>query len=189
MNEPILYLAGAWAERERLRLMRSLLCAAGFRVRSSWLDQRGPSDEPEPANFERASAMGEWASFYRDCAERDLSDVLGSDAFVLFEGEVASRGACTEFGFALAKGRPVFVVGGPSQVFHLAHGVTQVEGLTGLVIALSAQFAPTLLERSIMSVEEFGRLSTAHHPDCSFWYIGQPCDCVSAVRPFAKEPK
>ena len=99
MNQnPILYLAGAWLERERLRLMRSLICAAGFGVRASWLDAASvESFDPAPAA----------EHFYAEQAETCLYEIRESRAVVVFESETISEGAAIERGYALALPKPV----------------------------------------------------------------------------------
>ena len=185
MNQnPILYLAGAWLERERLRLMRSLICAAGFGVRASWLDAASvESFDPAPAA----------EHFYAEQAETCLYEIRESRAVVVFESETISEGAAIEMGYALALPKPVFLVGRARSVFHTQ--VTICHGLSGLIVALFQRFRPTLIElpgeawdgeRYLVPASVYSKLRSEHHADCAAWAIGRPCDCVAAVRPFGK---
>ncbi|HVI39168.1 MAG TPA: nucleoside 2-deoxyribosyltransferase [Anaerovoracaceae bacterium] len=101
-----IYLAGPWAYRDLAKQVRNHLVGAGIEVTSRWLDFPGDSHDPEVLQRE---------------AINDLEDVRKADALVLLNlqkrGEETS-GKAVETGYALALGKPVYMVGNPSNVFH-----------------------------------------------------------------------
>lgn len=181
-----LYLAGAWHDRPRMRLMRSLICAAGFGVRAGWLDV------PEGmASFERGGSR----NFYASQAEGCLCEIELSHGLVIFRSEPLSEGASIETGFALALNKPVFLVGRASSIFHAHDLIVECEGLSGLVIALHWRFAPQIIELPneawdhnsmtyIAPPEIFAKLKREHSADCDVWTVGRACDCIGAVSRF-----
>jgi nucleoside 2-deoxyribosyltransferase len=62
-------------------------------------------------------------------AELDLRDIDAADAIILFTdsppGSRSRGGKHVEFGYALAKGKRLFIVGTPANIFHHLPGVIQ----------------------------------------------------------------
>jgi len=102
------YLCAAWPRQAALRTYRDRLVAAGIGVTSSWLDLTGPL----PATPEEARAT----------ALLDLGDLARADVVLAFT-ETPSAGYLTggrhvELGYALALGKPIWLIGSPENVFH-----------------------------------------------------------------------
>jgi nucleoside 2-deoxyribosyltransferase len=102
------YLCAAWQRQAQLRGYRDRLVAAGVAVTSSWLDLTGPL--PTTAEEARAAAL------------LDLGDLDRADEVVAFT-ELPAIGYLTggrhvEVGYALAVGKPIWLVGPPENVFH-----------------------------------------------------------------------
>jgi len=102
------YLCAAWQRQAALRTCRDRLVAAGVEVTSSWLDLTGPL--PTTAEEGRAAAL------------LDLGDLDRADEVLAFT-ELPSIGYLTggrhvEVGYALALGKPIWLVGPPENVFH-----------------------------------------------------------------------
>ena len=115
------YIAAPFQLRELARDAMLTLEALGFPVTSSWLRV---DDMPDT-----------------DAAARmDLADVDRADVLVLLNPEdwrtTGTGGRHSEFGYAHARGKHLFIVGVRSQVFHHLSNVTVVTGLPLLVPAL-----------------------------------------------------
>jgi len=112
------YLAAQYARRDELRVYAKLLEQFGIEVTSRWLD------ETEPLN----SKMGQHSKeFYVTTAAIDLEDVDEADVLIFFSENpligVPRAGRYVEFGYALAKRKPIYVIGPKENVFHYSPGV------------------------------------------------------------------
>src|SRR5580704_6635369 len=105
------YLAGAFHRREEFRCYAADLIAAGHTVTSTWLAEESEVEAHAAAN-----------------AVRDLADLDRADAIVCFTTPArATRsrgGRHTEFGYALAKGKAVILVGPRENIFYSLPGVS-----------------------------------------------------------------
>jgi nucleoside 2-deoxyribosyltransferase len=101
--KPTLYLAGKYSDRELLCTYASQLRANGLYVNSEWLE--GAHDD------KHIDSQIEYA-------EADLHDIDNSDIFVMVQNEQISGGRNVEFGYALAQGKEIYVIGPPSSIFH-----------------------------------------------------------------------
>jgi nucleoside 2-deoxyribosyltransferase len=98
------YVAGKFADRERVREVQALVRARGHSISWDWTDQgKGQTITPEEQ---------------RAIAERDLKGVRDADAFVLvIEQPYIYKGPWVELGAALAFNIPVYVLGESTCVF------------------------------------------------------------------------
>jgi nucleoside 2-deoxyribosyltransferase len=132
-----LYLAGFFNRQADLLGMAEELQNSGFEVISRWLQER----------------PGEALSYQdkRYTAQVDLEDIDNSDAMVFFSARsrdyreipvqsLTRGGRHVEFGYALAKGKPIVIFGQQENVFHYLKGLyfatdvkDLVETLKGLV--------------------------------------------------------
>jgi len=101
------YLAGRWARRAELALLGNQLRALGVEVTARWL-RDGGDDDPKR---------------YAMCALVDVQDVIRADVVVLFtDGQDTpggfSGGRHFEAGYAMALGKPLYLVGPRENVFH-----------------------------------------------------------------------
>ena len=107
------YLAGRYARRVELKAYAKQLKALGHIVTSSWLN-------------ERMAAGADYAlippRFWREHAIQDIEDLDKADTILSFTEEKGSYqrggGRHTEFGYALAKHKKLFLVGPKEMIFH-----------------------------------------------------------------------
>lgn len=117
------YLAARFSRRDELNRYRTELEAEGITVTSRWLlgghEWVGTPDEAIP--------RPKLAQF----AVEDLADLMAADVVVCFtespRSGPARGGRHTEFGYALAKGKPVVCVGHIENVFYALPDVLYVE--------------------------------------------------------------
>jgi hypothetical protein len=106
-----IYLASNYSTHPLMREVAKGLKAHGHEITGTWIE--GTHDS--------------WPAV--DCAEVDLRDLDAADAIMLFSGNPArsrSRGGKNvEFGYALAKGKLLFLVGEPVNVFHYLPNVVR----------------------------------------------------------------
>jgi len=119
------YLAARFDRQAEMRERRAELVAAGHVVTSSWLDLPPPAtDDPHRTPW-----------LLRMCALMDLRALVVSDVLVAFaERESAtwqSGGRHVEFGYALAVGVPVILVGEVENIFHHLPQVTRFDDWAG----------------------------------------------------------
>lgn len=99
-----IYIAARFESQAEMRVWREKIQALGHEVTSRWLDVKEPYPPAET------------------CAVVDLVDVRRADLVVCFSprsGFYSGRGGRhVEFGYALAMGLPVLLVGEPENVFH-----------------------------------------------------------------------
>ena len=116
------YLAGPYAARDRLREAADDLYFYGLTCTSSWLEETHAIDA---GTIGAATALPE-AQVARH-AKSDLLDIDKSDVVVLFTAAAVGLGGSAaggtggrhvETGYAIAREKPVFVVGEPENVFH-----------------------------------------------------------------------
>lgn len=107
------YLAAQYARRDELRQYRLALTSLGVTVTSRWLDEKNPLH----------TNMGDdTKEFYIETANIDIEDIDKADAVVFFSEDplvgIKRGGRHVEFGYSLAKGKPVYVIGPRENVFH-----------------------------------------------------------------------
>lgn len=100
-----IYLAATWSARERMIKTSKVLQALGYTTTSRWLDD---------AHINGTES---------ECAQIDLDDIDISDALMLFSvgprgTSFTGGGRCVEFGYALAKGKLLILIGEQETVFH-----------------------------------------------------------------------
>ena len=128
------YLAAAWSRRLEIKAIAERLTALGVEITSRWLD--------EEVGMELKCSE----HFLRDRAYVDLADVDAADAIVRFTDRVTSdtvsknliSGArMVEFGYAKARGKTLYVVGGKQNVFDNLDGIVHLKDVNELVAVLS----------------------------------------------------
>lgn len=101
-----IYLAASWNVRMTAGAIRDQFQAAGVTVRSRWLDVKFAASLPEN-------------EVARQEARNDVEDIRAADALVLLADFPSSSGGMHfETGYAYALGKPVFIIGKQSMVFH-----------------------------------------------------------------------
>jgi nucleoside 2-deoxyribosyltransferase len=117
------YLAAPYAARDQVRFTLNFLqledeCTA------RWITARHPIG---PGTVDTAPDMSDEYAYQH--SEDDLADIDRADAFILLShsycsewgftlAQTSSGGRHVETGFALAKGKPVYVVGEAENIFH-----------------------------------------------------------------------
>jgi nucleoside 2-deoxyribosyltransferase len=108
-----MYLAAQFARRAELAVYAKALEEAGVEVTSEWLAQQSPQD---------GAMSHHTADENRTYAQNDLIDVDRADAVLFFSEDptvgIPRGGRHVEFGYALARDKAVWVVGGRENVFH-----------------------------------------------------------------------
>ncbi len=108
------YIAAPYEERGYAITVKALLETAGFEVPAQWLAAGG--DQLTDAG-----------------ARMDLADVADANVLLALNPtwwkERGTGGRHVEFGYALALGKPVILLGEPSNIFHLLSSVIVVNDL------------------------------------------------------------
>ncbi len=109
-----MYVAAPFGERLAGIHARRVLEEKGFDVTARWLDTHLQEDglTPEQQHLE---------------AMEDLLDIHRSEGFVLLNSYPCSYGRNIELGFALARGKRIWLVGERTSIFHYHHNVTVVK--------------------------------------------------------------
>lgn len=110
-----IYLAARFSRKEELKGYAEQLRQRGHTVISSWLDTDW-TDRPGESSVAPPEYRKEWAS-------RDLNDIDSVDMVISFTEQPgianAGRGGRhVEFGYALAKGKRLLIVGPAENLFH-----------------------------------------------------------------------
>ena len=112
------YLVARYEWQAQMREVADKLAAAEIQVTSRWI--RGLCDEMSGP----------------EAAELDLEDIDRADCLVLFSDPEGGAGRHIEFGYALGKGKRLFIVGQPESVFHFLRVVIVCPTVTILIRAL-----------------------------------------------------
>lgn len=115
------YLAARYSRRDELRSFRAVLIGGGFEVTSRWLGEGTPLDH-------KMSDLSE--EYQRVSAEVDLEDIDAADYLILYSEDpdkgTPRGGRHVEFGYALAKGKSIIVIGPKENIFHALPGIQHV---------------------------------------------------------------
>jgi nucleoside 2-deoxyribosyltransferase len=108
-----LYLAGRYPRRDEFRALLPLLEFAGVEITSRWLTETERLDHN----------MGDHSiQFYRKTARIDLDDIDAADGILFFSENpkvgIPRGGRHVEFGYALATGKMMIVIGDYENIFH-----------------------------------------------------------------------
>jgi nucleoside 2-deoxyribosyltransferase len=126
MTAPRIYVAAPYAARDELRRI-VVNFNQDFEIVSSWLNHTHPIHE---GTLDTAPDMTE--EYVQTATAQDLAEVDSADYLIMFSSsycqftlhlpleETISGGRHIETGYALAKGKPVVVVGTAENVFHRA---------------------------------------------------------------------
>lgn len=117
------YLAGMYSRKESIRVQATFLRLSGVKVTSSWLE------EPHVPQAQLHDVEEKDLLTY---ATTDLIDIDRAD-WVVFESmdpttPTRRGGRHVEFGYALAKGKKILVVGPKENIFHYLPEIQHVEG-------------------------------------------------------------
>jgi nucleoside 2-deoxyribosyltransferase len=107
------YLAGRYSRRSELRALIPLLKERNITVQSRWLNETLALD---------AKLSDVSPALCREFAQVDLDDIDAADTLVFFAEDplvgTPRGGRHVEFGYALAKGKRLVVIGAQENIFH-----------------------------------------------------------------------
>ena len=126
----MVYIAAPFTNRAQARQLKDLVEAAGHVVTSTWI----MSHIEDFADLEVEVAANE--------AAHDLIGVKRADILVFLNGESTSGGMHVEFGFALAHGKTVIIVGKPTSIFHHLPGIWVVTSFSDVIDRISRSQSP-----------------------------------------------
>lgn len=147
------YIAAPYPLRDKAATMMRVLELKGIEVTSRWL--KAPD------------------TMCDEHARKDLDDVAAADLLLAFNpdgwGEKGTGGRHVEFGYALALGKPILLVGERTNIFHHLSNVTQIDELQDFIKHVQRLGAETrdefTRERAVaLAVREFMRASDKHKP-------------------------
>ena len=127
------YLAAAWSRRLEIKAVAERLTDLGVEVTSRWLTEAGLATKASD-------------KFLRESAYVDLADVDAADAIVRFTDnstadfvakQLISGARMVEFGYAKARGKTLYVVGGKQNVFDHLDGIVHLADINELIALLS----------------------------------------------------
>jgi nucleoside 2-deoxyribosyltransferase len=129
------YLASRYGRKAELQAARATLQSMGHEVTSRWLDTSWENGDSTAAAHVPEEHRAEWA-------KNDLDDVASSDVVVSFTEDGITRGTNrggrhVEFGYALALGKWMVLIGSPENLFHYTSGVLTYETFEKFVEALT----------------------------------------------------
>jgi len=108
-----IYIASRYSRRDEMRDVAEQMSERGFIVSSTWLQE----DYPLNMNLD-----GLTPEQHAQIAAQDLEDITGSDIMVFFGEDQNNQpprgGRHCEFGFALALGVRIYIVGERENIFH-----------------------------------------------------------------------
>jgi nucleoside 2-deoxyribosyltransferase len=111
-----IYMAAQYQQKEEIKAYADQAQAGGIEVTSRWLL------EPHAPNAQMAAVTEDDLESY---AINDLADIDRADMFVFFslsdQTPFKRGGRHVEFGYALAKSKPILVVGPKENIFHCLH--------------------------------------------------------------------
>lgn len=113
-----IYLASRYSRREELCGYRDQLEAIGQTVTSRWLTGNHDNAKRPDGTYEPGAA--------RLAAAEDLADIDAAEIVISFTEsapENRTAGRHVEFGYALARGKVMVIVGPPESVFHYRPGL------------------------------------------------------------------
>ena len=148
----MIYVAGKYISKERLRLWRQLLRDMDYNVSSSWLDETltesfDDSSMPPPYYQNVATEPQMLAN-----AKMDMDEVLAADTIVLDTLDPSETGGReVELGLALGKGADFVLVGPKRNIFHHLAGL-QFDTWDDLMASAEANRA---MERNRPEVVQF----------------------------------
>lgn len=115
-----IYIAAPFTEREEAKLIRARLEKNGILSTARWID----------SHLDDAKVKGDATLALQECRE-DLLDISRADSFLLLnypEWQHLPRvGMSVELGWALAKGKRIFMIGGPTHIFHYHTSIQHIK--------------------------------------------------------------
>lgn len=133
------YLAARYSRHDEMRGVRDVLATLGHVVTSRWIDCHTDVMGDHSASF-TPEVLNERPQDCMRIARHDLDDVLAADAVISFtSGGGGKGGRHVEFGYGLARGKRMIVVGPREHVFHTLSQVEWYPDWPRLVMKLTQE--------------------------------------------------
>ena len=130
----ILYLAARYSRKAEILKHAEEFVAAGHTVSATWFD------EPHDGQTQLNEVSEDLLKVY---AQRDLDEIRQADALVFYSesDQTMNRrgGRHVEFGYALALGKMIFVVGPHENIFHYLPNVKHFDTTKSVLEALCVE--------------------------------------------------
>ena len=125
-----IYLAARYSQKEEIKQVAAILRIYGIETTSSWLEEPHPSD----------CTMDQFPDAYLSgLAIRDIDDIKSADAVILFTVDplipTVRGGRHVETGYALALGKPLYIIGPRENIFHYLPQVKPFETVRAFIEA------------------------------------------------------
>ena len=133
------YIAARFSRKSEMLALASLFAEHNIQVRARWLGEKVSPD---------VTLHDVTPAYHTKTATDDLEDIEASDTVIFFSEDpligVPRGGRHVEFGYALAKGKRVVVIGPPENTFHYLPGIInystvddflEAEGIQNAVVA------------------------------------------------------
>lgn len=118
------YMAARYSRKDEIAKYARLFRSQGIEVSSTWFD------EPHTPTVQLSDVS---EVLLREYATRDLAEIDIANAFIFFSesDQTWNRrgGRHVEFGYALASGKRILVIGPIENIFHHVRGVEHVDSL------------------------------------------------------------
>ena len=131
-----IYLASRFSRNDEMRGVRDVLVGLGHTVTSRWIDLHG-GDQQESA---AAEVLNSDPASVAHFGQHDLADIDGADTLISFTGSGGKGGRHIEFGYGLARGMRMIVVGPRENIFHTLPQVEHYENWKQLAYAFSVDY-------------------------------------------------
>jgi hypothetical protein len=132
------YLAAAWSRRQEMLVVAEKLRSLGVEITSNWLNEETQDQSKVTKKFLRSRA-------YLDLRDVDEADALvrftdyECQGTVIFSPALLSCARMVEFGYAKAKGKTLYVVGGYQNIFDRLDGIVHVQDVNELYKILAQE--------------------------------------------------
>lgn len=131
-----IYLAARFSQHPEMQGVRDVLEALGHEVTSRWIDLHNGL-QPHSAMPDQLNGDPQGCAIF---GLRDIADMNAADTIISFTLVGGGKGGRhVEFGYALAAGHRMILVGPREHIFHTHPSVEHYEDWPRLVMALSAE--------------------------------------------------
>jgi hypothetical protein len=131
-----IYLASRYSRHDEMQGVRDVLEATGHQVTSRWIDCHTDVVGDFTSSF-TPEFLNENPEQCAPLGQHDIDDLAAADAVISFTGGGGKGGRHVEFGYGLALGKRMIVVGPRENIFHTLAEVEHYETWPRLVMALS----------------------------------------------------
>lgn len=134
-----IYLAARYSRHDEMRGVRDVLGALGHEITSRWIDCHTDVVGDFTASF-TPEVLNQRPDDCAPLGQHDLDDLDAADAVISFtSGGTGKGGRHVEFGYGLARGKRMIVVGDREHVFHTLAQVEHYPDWSRLVMALTQE--------------------------------------------------